>query len=360
MLYFIAGFLALVILVFVVVKSIAFVVPVSGENGIAVLETVEIGGIDQTMLIRGENVDNPILLYLHSGPGTTEMSAFRANHAELEKYFTVVVWEQRGTGKSYSNELSPEMMTIDRMVQDTGEVMKYLLEKFDQPKLFLVGHSWGSMLGILAVQEYPEYIYAYAGSGQEICPARGEKISYAYVLEKAEESGDAQAVKELKQISATFEYPTIAGNPNWYQEVITERKWLVKFGGEAVGRSDVSSIYVIPGILPSEYTIMDFVHFGQGSQFSLQTLWPQVMEVNLMESAASLEVPVFFLQGRYDYNTPSSLVEEYYGLLDAPYKELIWFENSGHHPMYEEAKRYDSVLIEKLLPLAEGDAGQAE
>lgn len=353
MIYYIAGFLALVILAFIIVKSIAFVAPVKGENGIAVLETVEIGGVKQTMLIRGENVDNPILLYLHSGPGTTEMSAFRRNHAELEKYFTVVLWEQRGTGKSYSKELTPEMMTIDRMVQDTGEVMKYLLEKFGQPKLFLVGHSWGSMLGILAVQAYPDYIYAYAGSGQEICPAKGEKISYAYTLEKAEERGDEKALKELRQISATFEYPTIKGNPEWYQEVITERKWLVKFGGEAVGKSDVSSIYVIPALLPSEYTLMDFIHFGQGSQFSLKTLWPQVMEVNLMESAASLEVPVFFLQGRHDYNTPSLLVEEYYNLLDAPYKELIWFENSGHHPMYEEAELYDSVLIEKLLPLAE-------
>ena len=333
MIYFIAGFLVLIILVFVVVKSIVFVAPVRGDEGIAELVTVEIGGVDQTMLIRGENVDNPILLYLHSGPGTTEMSAFRANHAELEKYFTVVLWEQRGTGKSFSGELTPEMMTIDRMVQDAGEVMEFLLEKFQKPKLFLVGHSWGSMLGVLTAQQYPEFIFAYVGSGQEVQPAVGEKISYAYALQKAEEVGDAQAVKELKEISATFEYPTIEGNPNWYRDVITERKWLVKFGGEAVGRSDVNSIYVIPGILPSEYTIMDFVHFGQGSQFSLQTLWPQVMEVNLMDSAARLEVPVFFLQGRHDYNTPSTLVEEYYELLDAPYKELIWFENSGHHPM---------------------------
>jgi pimeloyl-ACP methyl ester carboxylesterase len=352
MVYIAAGSFALVILVFVVLKSIAFVAPVKGENGIAVLETVQIGGVDQTMLIRGENVGNPILLYLHSGPGTTEMSAFRANHAELEKYFTVVIWEQRGTGKSYNSDLSPETMTIDRMVKDTGEVIQFLLEKFDQPKLFLVGHSWGTMLGILTVQQYPEYIYAYAGSGQSVQPAVGEKISYAFTLQRAEELGNAQAVKELKQISTSFEYPTITDNPNWYREVITERKWLVKFGGEAVGRSDVSSIYVIPALLPSEYTIMDFIHFGQGSQFSLQALWPQVMQVNLKECAASLSVPVFFLQGRHDYNTPSSLVTEYYDLLDAPYKELIWFENSGHHPMYEEAKLYDSILIEKLLPLA--------
>lgn len=244
-------------------------------------------------------------------------------------------------------------MTIDRMVQDAGEVIQFLLEKFDKPKLFIVGHSWGSMLGILTVQQYPEYIYAYVGSGQDICPARGEKISYAFTLQKAEEKGDAQAIKELKQISSSFEYLNITDNPNWYEDLMTERKWLVKFGGEAVYRDSINSIYVIPALLPSEYTLVDFVHFGQGSQFSLKALWPQVMEENLLESARTLEVPVFFFQGRYDYNTPSEIVREYYDKLEAPSKELIWFENSGHHAMYEEPELFDRLLIEKLLPLAE-------
>lgn len=352
MLLVIGGILALIIVVCIILKSIVFMPPVKGESGIAVLETVEIGGVNQAILIRSEDISNPILLYLHSGPGTTEMSAFRSYHAELEKYFTVVVWEQRGTGKSYSSTLSPDTMTIDQMVSDAGEVMQYLLNKFDKQKLFIVGHSWGSLLGILTVQKYPEDIYAYVGSGQEVQPAAGEKISYAYALSKAEELGNAQAVKELKQLTESFEYLTITDNPNWYEDLCTERKWLVKFGGEVHNRDNYNSIYVIPGILPSEYTLVDFIHFAQGSQFSLKTLWPQVMQVNLMESANSLSVPIFFIQGRYDFNTPSSLVSEYYDKLDAPYKELIWMENSGHHAMYEESQLYDSILIEKLLPLA--------
>lgn len=352
MLLIIGGILGLIIIVCIILKLIVFIPPVKGENGIAVLETVEIGGVKQTMLIRSEDIGNPILLYLHSGPGTTEMSAFRTYHTELEKYFTVVIWEQRGTGKSYSSLLSTDMMTIDQMVADTGEVIEYLLNRFDKQKLFIAGHSWGSLLGILTVLQYPDNIYAYVGSGQEVQPAAGEKISYAYALSKAEELGNAQAVKELKQITESFEYLTINNNPNWYEDLVTERKWLVKLGGEVHDRDNINSIYVIPGILPSEYTLVDFIHFAQGSQFSLKTLWPQVMKVNLMESANSLSVPVFFIQGRYDYNTPSSLVSEYYDKLDAPYKELIWLENSGHHAMYEEAQLYDSILIEKLLPLA--------
>jgi len=252
MLMAIGGILALIVLACIILKSIVFMPPVKGENGIAALETVEIGGVKQTMLIRSEDIKNPILLYLHSGPGTTEMSAFRSYHAELEKYFTVVVWEQRGTGKSYSNLLSPDMMTIDQMVSDAGEVIKYLQNRFDKQKLFIAGHSWGSLLGILTVQKYPQDIYAYVGSGQEVQPAAGEKISYEYTLSRAEELGNTQAVKELKQLTVSFEYLTITDNPNWYEDLCTERKWLVKFGGEVYNRDNINNIYVVPGILPSE------------------------------------------------------------------------------------------------------------
>ncbi len=352
MIFIIAGIPVFLIVVFVFIKSIVFISPAKGQNGIAALETVEIGGVRQTMLIRSEDISNPILLYLHSGPGTTELSAFRAYHAELERYFTVVVWEQRGTGKSYARSLTPETMTIDRMVTDTGEVIQYLLKRFDQQKLFLAGHSWGTLLGVLTAQRYPGFLYAYVGSGQEVCPAEGEKISYAYTLEKAKEQGNAQAVKELQQIAVQFEYLTIADNPNWYEELTMERKWLVRFGGEVHDSDNNNAIYVMSAILPSEYTLADFIRFAQGSRFSLKALWPQVMQVNLMESVKSLSIPVFFVQGRYDYNTPSSLVDAYYRQLSAPQKELIWMENSGHHALYEEAERYDSILIEQVLPLA--------
>jgi len=347
--------LAFVLIVYIILKLIVFISPTKSEKGIAQLETVEIGGCNQTMLIRSEDVSNPILLYLHSGPGTTEMSAFRAYHAELKKHFTVVIWEQRGTGKSYDSQLTPETMTIDQMVSDTGEVIQYLLNKFDQKKLFIVGHSWGSLLGIMTVQKYPEFIYAYVGSGQEVYPAMSEKISYTFTLGRAQELNHTQAIKELKACTINADYLTIEDNPNWYEALIVERKWLVKLGGEVYTKDNYNSIYITPGLLPSEYTLIDFINFGKGSQFSLKALWPQIMKINLMESANSLSVPIFFFQGRNDYNTSSTLVSEYFEILDAPSKKLIWFEKSGHHPMYEESELYDRLLIEELLPLANSD-----
>ncbi len=343
--------LVLIIAVYIILKLIVFMPAISGENAIVSLETVEIGGIDQKMLIRGEDTANPILLYLHSGPGSTEMVSFRTYHRELEKHFTVVLWEQRGTGKSYDPSIPNTSMTIDTMVSDTGEVIQYLLNKFNQKKLFVAGHSWGSLLGILTVQKYPEYIYAYVGCGQEVNPVEGEEISYQYALDAANARNDAQAVKELEGINSSYAYLDVESNSDWYDDLMAERKWLDKYGGETYKQGN--SFLILPSLLPSEYTLGDFIRFGQGVKFSLKALWPQIMQVNLIESANSLSVPVFFLQGRHDFNTPSSLVEDYFNALQAPQKEFIWFENSAHHPMYEEAEKYDQVLINKLLPLAQ-------
>lgn len=343
--------LLLIIAVYIVLKLIVFMPSIKGEDAVASIDTVEIGGIMQSMLIRSQDVKNPILLYLHSGPGSSEMVSFRTYQSKLEEHFTVVLWEQRGTGKSYSDTIGADTMTIDMMVSDAGEVIQYLLDKFKQQKLFVVGHSWGSLLGVLTIQEYPQYIYAYVGSGQIVKPDDGEKISYAYALNKAFEQNNRQAIKELQQIQENFDYLTIAENANWYEEIITQRKWLVKFGGETYNRDNCSFMFM-PALMPSEYTLIDFIKFSKGSEFSLKTLWPQVMKIDLLNSAQKLSVPVFLFQGRHDYNTPSSLVEDYFEILDAPYKELIWFEESGHHPMYEESESYQSMLVEKLLPLA--------
>lgn len=341
----------IILVSYIAMKSIAYTPGIHGDHALAKLETVTLGGVGQSILIRSADTRNPILLYLHSGPGSTEMVAFRAAHPNLEKHFTVVTWEQRGTGKSFGSSLRQEDMTMEQMVSDTGELMKYLLERFHQEKLFVVGHSWGTALGLMAAEKYPQYIYAYAGSGQEVKPAEAEKLSYAYTLASAQAAGNAAAVKELKQLNEDYPYLTMPENPNWYADLKTERKWLVQFGGEAYQR-DNCSFMITPALGLSEYTLNDFIRFAKGSEFSLKALWPEVMKLDFKQTLQKINVPVFFLQGRHDQNTPSALLLDYYAILDAPEKELIWFENSGHHPMYEEPEKYDEILITKLLPYA--------
>jgi pimeloyl-ACP methyl ester carboxylesterase len=241
-------------------------------------------------------------------------------------------------------------MTIGQLVSDAIEVTNYLRAEFGKDKIALVGHSWGTIIGMLAIARSPELYFAYAGSGQAVCPRRGERIGYEYALSRA--AGNGKALKELRSMDSPLPYLSIDAGETWYDKLLLQRKWLVALGGETYGGKD-NSLFFNAGTLSSpEYALADYIAFGMGSSFSLKALWPQVMEQDFLSSLTSVEVPVFFLQGRHDYNTPFSLVEEYYGALRAPEKELIIFENSGHHPMYEEAERYQSTLIEKLLPLS--------
>jgi len=320
------------------------------EGGIAELRRVAIGGVGQTLLIRGDDVGNPVLLYLHSGPGTTEMIPFRLAHRGLERYFTVVVWEQRGTGKSYSPGLDPGCMTIERLVADTIEVTRYLRKEFGKERIALVGHSWGTLIGMLVVAQKPDFYFAYAGSGQEVCPRRAERIGYEYALSRA--AGNARAGRELRGIDSPEPYPAIDAAGDWYRKLMVQRRWLVAFGGETFGGKDNSLFFNLRTLFAPEYSLSDYIAFGRGSGFSLRALWPRIMEADLEAQVPATQVPVFFIQGRHDYNTPLSLVEEYFTLLRAPSKELIIFERSGHHPMYEEPGRYEEILVEKLLPLS--------
>ena len=187
------------------------------KNGIAEMRTITIGSVNQTILIRGENANNPVLLYLHGGPGSTEMIPFRLAHKNLEKYFTVVLWEQRGTGKSFSDDISPSGMTIDQFVSDTHELTGFLLKEFGKSKIVLAGHSWGTILGILTVSKYPNDYYAYAGSGQDINPTEGEKIGYEYTLAKAQ--SNKKALNELQRINTGEPYLTIDNNGDWYGKI---------------------------------------------------------------------------------------------------------------------------------------------
>jgi pimeloyl-ACP methyl ester carboxylesterase len=281
------------------------------------------------------------------------MVPFRIFHSELEKHFTVVIWEQRGTGKSYYSGINEESMTIAQFIFDTHELTTYLLNTFHKDKILIVGHSWGSALGLLFVQKYPDLVHAYVGSGQMVNPAQAERISYNFIKNKTIDNEDAQ--KELMTIDQPFPYLTIAGDEDWFSKLKIHRKWLVKMGGEFYGKNDYSTFMNRKILIAPEYSIFDYIRFGLGSNFSLKVMWPQVMKLDFFSKIPEVSLPVFLLQGRNDYNTPSILVKDYFLKLKAPRKELIWFEESGHHPMYEEPEKFDRILIEKLLPICRED-----
>ncbi|NOS83990.1 MAG: alpha/beta hydrolase [Ignavibacteria bacterium] len=325
--------------------------PIKDSNGrpllhsITSLEKVYLGGKEQWILIRGINQNNPVILFLHGGPGTSDMGLLRRNMKDLEKHFVVVTWDQPGAGKSFSANSPYSSMNINRFVNDTHELTNLLCKRFNQKKIFLAGHSWGSVLGILSIQKYPELYAAYVGIGQIANMQENELVSYKWTLEQAKKSDDKQAIKKLNEIGK----PPFTGD--WRKKFMIQRQLLGKYGGELYGSTKGALPIVLKNLLLSpEYSLIDKVNFFRGIFTSVKLLFPELMTINLMKQALFLKVPVYFVLGKHDYEAPFMLAEQYFNLLTAPAKELIWFENSAHFPNIEENSKFIDLLINHILP----------
>jgi proline iminopeptidase len=320
-------------------------------NGIDSLERVRIGGIDQWIEVRGQDVNNPILLFIHGGPGIAFIPMSGAFQDPWEKSFTVVQWDQRGAGKTYASndlDLQRKTMNVPQMEQDTLDVANYLRTRFRREKISVVGHSWGSILGLWLAHEHPELIYAYVGTGQVVNMPENEAVAYNDALQEARTRHNEQAIKDLESIAP---YPP--PNPD-SAKMATARNWerdLLAQSPDAAGFLDIKRI--ITGIVSTpEYSLADDLGFFRGQMLSLNTFLPEVMKIDLNTLGPDFHVPVFFFEGRYDPYCRPSLVVDYTKTISAPQKEVIWFENSGHFPFFEEKQQFKDKLVQRVLPLA--------
>jgi pimeloyl-ACP methyl ester carboxylesterase len=312
---------------------------------IAVLEKINIGGSEQWILERSENTDNPVILFLHGGPGTSQLTSNRRDTKDLEKSFIVVNWDQRGAGKSYNAIRNHTEMNIDQFVQDTLELTLYLQKKFRKDRIILIGHSWGSLLAAITVSKYPELYYCYIGIGQVANMAENESASYKWTLDQAIRLNDKRAIAKLQSI----------GNPpykgDWMRKTLTERRLLGHFGGELHGSKIGAFGLVIKSVLFSrEYNLFDRINYFRGIFGSMKILWPQLFAIDLFTSVTEFKIPVYLLEGRFDHESPSEIAERYFNIISAPLKELIWFENSAHLPNSEEKNKFNKILVNKILP----------
>ena len=302
------------------------------------IEAIEIGGMKQWISLRSADISNPILLFLHGGPGTAQISFSHKMQSELEKHFTVVNWDQRGAGKSFSSKINADDMRIERFVLDAEELTEILLKRFEQKKLFVIGHSWGTIIGAYLAAKRPDLLWAYVGIGQVADVVRGEKLSYQFTLGEAKRTGNQKAIRELERI----------GEPPYsdYKHGGIQLKWLDKFGGQIVSGSTI-------GIILKNISLRDLGFFGiikfiRGVMFSLKSLEEQMNRVNLFQDIPEINVPVFICCGRRDYNVPFELAVEYLEKLRAPYKEVVWFEHSAHAPNFEEPDIFNEFCLTKL------------
>ncbi len=313
----------------------------------AKVETATIGGVPQRLWFRGSSRDNPALVLLHGGPGGSLGALFRRYNADLEHHFLVVTWEQRGAGRSYRRGIPSASMTVAQFVRDLEEVVELVKKRFGKERVVLLSHSWGTILGTLYAHRHPENVAAYVGVGQIANMPEGERLSYDFALSKAEQRGNRRAAAELDKVGPP---------PHTLSAMLTERRWVSHFGGN-VHTTPKATELIMGALQTDEFNLLDLLKLVQGSRFSAKYLWPEMSRINFTETHLSFEVPMLFLLGHHDRVAPCALAAAYLERLSAPYKKIVWFENSAHNPNYEEPEKFNRVILEEVFAAIKDAAG---
>jgi len=319
--------------------------PFRGPNGepvrgsIAEISYLRIGGLDQWVMIRGESLANPPLILLHGGPGFSETPLFRHFNAALEKSFTVVYWDQRGAGKSFDRGIPRSSMTVEQFIADLDELVDAVRTRVGQNKVAIFGHSWGSALGVLYAERFPDKVATYVGSGQIGDWPAGESLSYAFVLAEAQRLNNRKGLKELRAIGPP---------PHSARSLWTQRMWLQRIEGHLTARSVWNLSRILLG--EPESSVLDLLNM-RGFRFSLDAMWTEVSKLNLMKIVPGLQMPVFFFLGRHDHWVPAETSVAYFDGLTAPSKRLVWFEASGHEPFVDEPAKFNAAMVEFVRPV---------
>jgi pimeloyl-ACP methyl ester carboxylesterase len=303
-------------------------------NSIASLEKVNLNGTEQWITIRGRDTRNPVLLNLGMGGPGGGGFATRSQFEPLEQQFTVVSWDEPGTGKSIGS-VPLNQLTKERFVRDGRALTELLLQRFGQQRIFLYGVSWSSILGIWLIQQYPNLYHAFVSSGQMVNTTENDQLGYRLALDYSRQRGDQRTVAKLQ---ANGPPPYRGRNPVFryldYLDVLNDYMGSPRYA---------FVVPLIPFFAP-EYGLVDKVNHTRGLIDSFNVVYPQLADLDFAEQATKLQVPVYFFVGRNDVNAMASLVEDYYNKLSAPHKELIWLEG-GHGLGSANSSQFLDVMV---------------
>ncbi len=304
---------------------------------------VNINGVEQGMFIISKDATHPVLLYLHGG--MPDYFLTQKYPTGLEDYFTVVWWEQRGSGISYSTDIAPETMTAEQLISDTLAVTNYLRHRFGQEKIYLMGHSGGTFIGIQAAARAPELYYAYIGVAQMSNQFKSERLAYEYMLQQFQENGNTRMARELEAAPVTM----TDGTPETYLALRDEAMHSLGIGTTHAMKSVITGIF-LPSLIFRGYTLLEKVNMWRGkSQSGVSPFWDEMMATDLTIKVPELEIPVYFFGGIYDYTCSSTLAKDYLEKLQAPMKGYYTFEHSAHSPLFEEPEKMLRILLEDVL-----------
>ncbi|MEZ5371250.1 MAG: alpha/beta hydrolase [Microthrixaceae bacterium] len=315
-------------------------------DSIAELTSVDVNGHNLGMMIRGHNVDNPVLLFLAGGPGGSEFGAMRRHLPELEKHFTVATWDQRGSGTSYP-ELDPtSTITLDGYVEDTVAVTNYLRERFGQDRIYLAGQSWGTTLGVLAVQQRPALYRAFIGTGQMVSQRETDKIFYDDALAWARETGKDGLVDQLESNG-----PPPYDDITMYETSLANEQDVYAYDHSANSEGEAQ---MSENLFVEEYPLIDQVHALGAFLDTFAALYPQLQHLDFRDSATTFEVPMFFVQGANEADGRAEPFEDWYPMIDAPIKDLEVLATSGHRPLWEQPDEFVDYMVDTVLDQTNG------
>lgn len=297
---------------------------------------LSINGKAQFLSIRSSGSGLPLLLYLHGGPGDAALPLVAKYNRPLEDKFTLVIWEQRGAGKSYYPFSKEDPPTIQTFIEDIHSIVTHLLTRFQQERVYLLGHSWGSVLGLRFVQQYPQLVHMYIGCGQVVNMQRGTQLQYAFVRDKSRERNNRRVLERLTSLDISFQQDT------WLEDLLFLTRQVIKYGGSLYGKSSCNKL-VMDVLFSPEYRLSDLLNREKGSLQSIQFLWPELMKADFTTTTA-FSVPVLFMEGREDRHVSSELAETYYNSITTS-KQLYWFEKSCHFPQWSESEKFNEIMF---------------
>lgn len=309
---------------------------------------VNINGVKQGMFIEGKNKDNPVLLFLHGGPGMPEYFLAEKYMTDLEDNFTVCYWEQRGSGLSYSKNTSSNSETTEQLIADTLTVTNYLRNRFGQQKIYLMGHSWGTYLGIQVAARAPQLYKAYIGVGQISQQRESEIQAYQYMLGQYKATGDESMVKKLEAYSVTESDTALDA----YLSSPLRDEAMHKLGiGTMHNMKSVITGIFLPVMQCRAYTLSEKINIWGGKAFlnNSTDLRNEMYSTDLTVKVPKLDIPTYFMSGTYDYTVSHTLAESYFKKIQAPIKGFYLFKDSAHSPMFEEPEKFISIMREDVL-----------
>lgn len=310
---------------------------------------VKIGGVKQGMFIRGRDINNPVLLYVHGGPAFPNYFLIDKFNPGLEDYFTVCYWEQRGGGLSYTPEVTLESMTFEQLSSDAVEVTNYLRKRFGKEKIFMMAHSGGTPIALMAAAKAPMLYSAYIAMAQITHQAESEKIAYKFISDQYQRRGNKKGLEELKK------YPVLESDSYiipFYKSLIRDESMHELGIGTMHKMNSVFFDIFVPVWTCKAYTLQEKINIWT-SKFSFikkTKLIEQLIETDFAAKVPRLEIPVYFFSGKYDLTVNKDLSKEYYERLSATVKGFYTFDRSAHSPIFEEPDKVRDIMIRDVLP----------